>query len=387
MSKILLDGRFIGVGESMSRYALELFQGVLALDHENEYTLLLQPRGEKELLRYPQITAARNSRIVALDIPHYSLSEQTKLWRFLQQARFDLVHFTQFNHPVCYHGKFITTIPDLTLAGPWGRHHNLIKRLAFHVVMQDAVTRSLKVIAISHTTKKDIHNSFHVADNRVAVIYLGLDLARYHPGIKEGKTELRNVQKKYGLPQDYILYTGMWKPHKNLVRLLQAFARYKAEKKNDVRLVLTGKIDQNEPQVLAEMQRVRTMLAEQNQPDSIIATGFIREEDLPLVYAGALAYVMPSLAEGFGWPPLEAMACSTPVVSSQVSCMPEILGEAAYYFDPYDTEDMAEALGKILEDKELRTELTQKGLKQVQKYRWEDCARQTLNLYNLTLSR
>ena len=118
----------------------------------------------------------------------------------------------------------------------------------------------------------------------------------------------------------------------------------------------------------------------------IITTGFIDERELPIAYAGALAYIIPSLSEGFGLPPLEAMACGTPVISSKESCMPEILGDAAYYFDAYNIDDMADAMGKVVTSEDLRKELIEKGLRQVKKYSWSEAAKKTLEVYEEVLA-
>jgi len=380
MKKILIDGRFIGVGESMTRYVLEFFSRLLKFDHENEYTLLLRPQGQKELKRYPDMAATKNLKVEILDIPHYSPKEQTELLRYLNKKKYDLVHFIQFNHPIFYRGKFVTTIHDLTLIGHL-HYFNFAKQLAFNTVMRDAAKRSAKVIAISKTTRDDIIDYYHIPVDRIPVVYESVDHERYNEDIRKRKTEISKFKNKYKIAGDYILYTGMWKKHKNLRRLFQAFEKFKEKTENPVQLVLTGKIDTREPEVITEMARINEKL-----PSAIITTGFIEEEELPLAYAGALAYVIPSLSEGFGLPPLEAMACGTPVISSKESCMPEILGDAPLYFDPYDIRDIAKAIEKVVSDASLRKSLVEKGLIQVKKYNWDKTAKETLEVYKEILN-
>lgn len=389
--RILIDGRFIGVGESISRYVLETLSGILDLDHDNDYTLLIRPAGEQAIERYPKVVNASNLKVDILDIPHYSLAEQTKLLSYLNKQKFDLVHFTQFNHPVFYKGNYVVTIHDLTLIGHL-HYFNFIKQIAFNLVMRSAANDSKKIISISKTTEEDIVDYFHIQKKKIEVAYLGLDHKNFHQDIAAAR--ISQFKEKYGLAGDYILYTGMWKKHKNLVRFFQAFEKFKTKTKSPLKLVLTGKIDQNEPEVTDEIKRANSSLSvilsdrrESNDlaDKSIITTGYIEEEELPVAYAGALMYVIPSLSEGFGWPPLEAMACGTPVIASNLSAMPEILGNAPLYFDPYNIDEMAQAIDQVAGDERFRKELIEKGLKQAQKYDWTETARKTFSVYESLL--
>jgi glycosyltransferase involved in cell wall biosynthesis len=385
MKRILIDGRFIGVGESISRYVLEMLSGVLELDHDNSYTLLIRPEGEKSIERCPNIINAENLKVDILDIPHYSVAEQTKLLSYLKNQKFDLVHFTQFNHPILYKGNFVVTIHDLTLIGHL-HYHNFIKQMAFNTVMKSAAKDSKKIIAISKTTMDDVIDYFGTNKKKFDLIYLGLDHLHYNESVKKQVSKIKNFKNKYKIENGYILYTGMWKKHKNLIRLFKAFEQFKLESKSSLKLVLTGKIDKNEPEVISEIDRInKSLYSFSNNQKSIITTGFIDEEELPVAYAGAKMYVIPSLSEGFGWPPLEAMACGTPVIASNLSCIPEILGDAPYYFDPYKIDEIKKAIEKVSSDDRFRTELVEKGLKQVAKYRWENTSKQTLEVYKSLL--
>ncbi len=378
---ILIDGRFVGVGESMTRYVLEFFSRILELDTENQYTMVIRPQGEKELRRYPIFITAKNFKTDILDIPHYSKAEQTKFLKYLNQKKYDLVHFIQFNHPVLYRGDFVTTIHDLTLIGHL-HYFNFFKQLAFNLVMRDAARRSKKIIAISKATMRDITDYYNIPKNKFAVIYESVDHDRYNERVKREKLKVKSFKEKYGIAGDYLLYTGMWKKHKNLQRLFTAFLNFKEKTGNPIQLVLTGKIDQKEPEVIARISEInKTLDFKFNISNSIATTGFIEEEELPLAYAGALAYIIPSLSEGFGLPPLEAMACGTPVISSKESCMPEILGDAPLYFDPYDEKSIEESIEKIACDEKLREYLINKGLERVKKYSWDKTAAQTLAVY------
>lgn len=403
MKRILIDGRFIRVGESISRYTLEILKGILNLDKKNDYTLLVRPQGRPHL----SSLKTQNLTVKVLDIPHYSWREQTELLKYLNQEKFDLVHFTQFNHPVRYKGKFVISVHDLTLLGHLYRM-NVLKRWGFKRVMKSAVKNSEKIITISETTKKDIIDTYNVDLAKIAVTYLGVDSA-YNAQVKSQKSKVESFKEKYGITENYILYTGMWKRHKNLLRMLEAFEKYISGNSNadqsrgssrigKPQLVLVGKIDPDEPEVSKRIEQINSRIRYQVSgirggnrdtqyaiPDTkscaIICTGFIDEAELPIAYAGALAYIIPSLSEGFGLPPLEAMSCGTPVLSSNVSAMPEILGDAPLYFDPYNIDDIAKAIKTLVEDKDLQAELSKKGLEQAKRYDWKSTAKKTLSVY------
>jgi glycosyltransferase involved in cell wall biosynthesis len=274
-----------------------------------------------------------------------------------------------------------------------------VKQLAYNMVMKDAAKSSAKIIAISKTTEKDVIDFYGTKKDKFELVYHGIDHERYNTRIQNSEFRIKQFKDKYKIDGDYILYTGMWKKHKNLLRLFQAYEQFLISKseilnKSQIQnskfklpqLVLTGKIDQKEPEVIAEINRINNEAMKQYNNLAIITTGFIDEEELPIAYAGAMAYVIPSLSEGFGWPPLEAMACGTPVISSNVSCMPEILGDAPLYFDPYDVDDMQKAITKIATDPGLRKKLSAKGLEQVKKYNWAETAKKTLDVYKEVLN-
>lgn len=392
MARILIDGRFIGVGESVSRYTLEMLKGILNLDRENDYTLLVRPHGKKDVQTYFGEKKGKdwpgNLKLHVFDVPHYSFSEQTKLLQYLNKEKFDLVHFTQFNHPVLYKGKFVITIHDLTM---FGHLHNqgAIKRIAFGGVMRSAIRNSVKILTVSETSKKELMDSYRLAPDKIEVTYNGVD-PKFNIKVKSQESGVKSFREKYGICGDYLLYTGMWKKHKNILRMLSAFERYAAEQKIEnlsLQLVLVGKKDPREPEVMTEINRINDSYKYKEACKQLfVTTGFIDEAELPIAYAGARAYIIPSLSEGFGMPPLEAMACGTPVISSNESCMPEVLGDAAYYFNPYEINDIKGAIEKIITDEKLRSDLIPKGIAQAAKYSWHKTAEGTLRIYREVLA-
>src|SRR3989344_1984911 len=346
MKRILIDGRFIGVGESISRYTLELLAHILEIDKENEYTLLIRPQGEEVIekseisfesepegsslrvddrnpksLREPEgssepRTAETNSKfpnlkVETLNIKHYSVGEQTKLLKYLNRQKFDLVHFPQFNHPIRYKGKYVVTIHDLILLNH--AKVGLLKRLAFVPVLKSAVKDSAAIITASEETKREIIYTLRVDEKKISLIHHGIDHNKFNIRAKSERVLLDEFCQKNKIEDDYFLYVGAWKSHKNILRMLEAYEKFIQNNEKFVHLVLVGKIDKKEKAILAAIDRInksRTPNSELLTP--IVTAGPIANDDeLAAVYAGAIAYVMPSLAEGFGWPPLEAMACGT----------------------------------------------------------------------------
>ena len=393
--KILIDGRFIGVGDSISRVTLGILAHLLEIDKNHQYFLLIRPAGIKLVKEYG-FWEKDNLTVKILDIPHYSFEEQTKLLIWLNKRPFDLVFFTQFNHPVMYKRPYIVVIHDMTTFG-YFHYQNPLKVAMFKKVMKSAVFESKKIITISEASKKEIVDYYEVAKSKIKVAHLGIDENYLRISKLDAGARRRLGQKfknEFRIENDYLLYTGMWKKHKNLKRLLQAFEKvsdqlsvvgsknYKLQTTN-LQLVLIGKIDRNEREIIEEIERINGHEIDKIQnEDPVFVTGFLAEELLPAAYAGALAYVTPSLNEGFGLPPLEAMACGAPVVAANISATPEILGKAAEYFDPYNVADIAEKIIEVISNFHLRLDLQKKGFERVKKYFWEKCAKETLGVIN-----
>ena len=383
--KILIDGRFIGIGESIGRYTLGNLTHLIDLDRENRYSLLVRPAGIKQL-RELGLWDQENLDIQVLDIPHYSLQEQTRLLIWLNKKPYDLVFFTQFNHPIRYRRPYIITIHDLTTFGYFHRE-NPLKVAMFKKVMKSAVSDSRKIISVSKTTRDELLDYYKVDKKKIEVIYPGIDesyLRISRLDVSDRKKLGAKFKKEYGIEGEYLLYTGMWKRHKNLKRLLKAFQKVQSIEK--VQLVLVGKIDWREPEVIAEIEKTNGHPIDRAKShDSVFVTGFVPEELLPAAYCGALAYVQPSLSEGFGLPPLEAMSCGAPVVAANISATPEVLGNAVLYFDPENVNDMAEKIGRVATDFKLRLDLEKKGFERIKLYSWQENVKKTLEVINKVL--
>jgi len=248
-------------------------------------------------------------------------------------------------------------------------------RWYFRVALGHLVQLADVIIVDSEATKKDLLGVYPSLKPRIEVIYLGVDHKRFFPaaGWRRGD-ELR---RKYQIRDEpYILFVGVLEPKKNLPSLLRAFGRLRGTWKDgrDYQLILAGPKGWMVEEILAVAE-------EMGFQGWVSIPGAIEDEDLPALYCGAEVFVFPSIYEGFGLPPLEAMACGVPVITSDTSSLPEVVGDAAITVAPADVEGLAAAMRRVLEDQTLREDMRQKGLKRVQSFSWEKTARQTLKVY------
>jgi glycosyltransferase involved in cell wall biosynthesis len=328
--RIGIDARFFGPKDKgFGRYTENLvkeMEKIYPLIGGDEFFIFLRKDSFDEY--NPQ---NKKFQKVLADYKWYGLKEQILFPLRLKKYRLDLMHFTHFNVPILYRKRFIVTIHDLTLR--YFPTRKGIKFWAYKIVFKYAIKNSEKIIAISNYTKNDILKHYNVSSDKIQVIY-------------EGVTgEAGSLPQN---PNPYVLYVGNDYPHKNLERLKLA------------------------------CEKIRQDGLEHSL---ILITGFVGEQELDNLYKNASLFVFPSLYEGFGLPPLEAMKRGIPVASSNATCLPEILGDAAIYFNPSNVDDMVEKIKRALVDRELRERLIKKGFEQIQKYSWQKMARETLEIY------
>ena len=328
---------------------------------------------------YSKFNFPSHVKKVNVNAPHYSFKEQIKFLRLLNKEQCDLVHFTHFNAPLLYRGKFITTIHDTTISFyPGKKMNSWWRKVAYDKVIHHAIGKAKKVITVSNNTKKDVIELFGTPEEKIQTVWNGIG-EEFH---KVSELEKKVVQEKFNISSPFLLYTGNWREHKNIVRLLEAFEIILEKSKQDngpvslrgLQLVITGKPDPYYPEVMETIEKLKLK-------DSVKLVGLVSQEDLIRLYGAANLYVFPSLYEGFGLPPLEAMQCGTPVVASRISSIPEVCGNAVEYFDPTDTADMSRQILKLLLDEELRTSLIRKGEQQIEKFSWDKSANETLKIY------
>ncbi len=390
--RIGIDARFYGpIGKGLGRYTQEVVDNIMKITSADpsadfNFVIFLSPENFDEF-----ICEQPNVKKVCLDIPWYSWQEQLLMPFHLRREKLDLVHFPHFNVPLLTPGKFVVTIHDLILTHfPTLRATTLspliyrLKSLAYRLVIFGAVKRAKKIITVSEFTKDDLITQFKVKAEKIAVTYEGVaNLAKGRDSLFVAKLDNQETLKQYHIANNFLLYVGNAYPHKNLETLLRIFAKLLV-RKPDLRLVLIGKEDYFYNRVHASA-RALNLWQKENINSPVIFPGYVSDAQLEILYSEARAYVFPSLYEGFGLPPLEAMARSCPVISSNRASLPEILGEAALYFDPKNETEMIEKIWQVLNDNELRNSLIAKGLEQVKKYSWWQCANQTLAVYHEVL--
>ncbi|WP_298403996.1 glycosyltransferase family 1 protein [uncultured Chloroflexus sp.] len=283
-------------------------------------------------------------------------------WRARPQVLFVPAHVVPLLHP-----PTVVTIHDVGYR-VFPEAHTARRRLELEVTTRWSLRAARRVLAVSHATKRDLVNWYGIDPDRIMVTHLGLSAEVRPP---DDPQWVAAVRARYGLAQrPYLLYIGTVQPRKNLARLIEALATVLAAG-YDLDLVLAGKRGWlSEP--------IERRANELGVVDRVRFTGYVADADLPALLAGALAFVFPSLYEGFGLPVLEAMACGAPVITSTISSLPEVAGDAALLVDPLDTNAIAAAIVRMHDDTALRTDLRQRGLARARQFTWEACARRTL---------
>lgn len=373
--KIVIDARFYGpVGKGLGRYVQRLIEHLELIDSEHDFVILLGKQNWEEYTPHKS-----NFSKVLADFPWYGFEEQFQMVKLLWKLKPDLVHFPHFNVPFFYRGKFVVTIHDLILlkyptrrASRLGFIRYWFKHMAYRIIIRHAVKASQHVLTVSEYTKNTLIDEFHIPKHKVSVIYQAGD-----GGVESGQQALPTTETNFETIQSkYILYIGNAYPHKNLEMLIQAYALLPETLRSEYRLVLVGKNDYFYSRLKQYTHENFPSLKEH-----IIFWGFAPQASIADLYRNASVYVMPSLYEGFGLPPLEAMYYGTPVVSSNATCLPEVLGDAALYFDPEKSEEMTKALHTSLTDEDIRKDLIARGHEQIKKYNWKDFAKKTYDIY------
>ncbi|MEO0202260.1 MAG: glycosyltransferase family 1 protein [candidate division WOR-3 bacterium] len=308
---------------------------------------------------------------ISYNSPIYSVFEQIEGSFITKKFEnfFDVFHFPFYNVPFILPENSIVTVHDLTQFKFPQFFGNFKVKLA-KIVLKRALEKSKIIITNSEFTTKDILKNYKYLENKIRTIYLGVS-SEFKPLPKEEITSFK-IEKNLG---NYILYVGNRKPHKNLGRLIEAFLEIKKSFK-DIKLVILG-----EKYVREGKDIVSKLKRKFNLNDEIIEITKVSTEELVKYYNASLVVVHPSLHEGFGFTPLEAMACGVPAVVSNVSSLPEICGDSAFYFDPYDVKSISESIYKVLKDNNLRQYLINKGFERVKFFSWEKTAQQHLKAF------
>lgn len=365
MKKIVIDARELRT--TTGRYVERLLHYLQDIDNDHEYIVLLKPKDIEGWV-------PKNKHFTKIACPYkeFTFSEQTKLLGQINKLESDLVFFPMVQQPVLYRGRTVTTIQDLTGCRFRNPTKNwlvfTLKQWVYKVVNLYVPHKSTLLITPTNFVKQDIAQFAHVNPDKITTTYEAADPLPHSP---EKLSFSSNLKKS-----NFIMYLGRPLPHKNLWRLVQAYALLK-KTHPDLKLVLAGKKD--------DMYGLIEDKAKRADIGGITFTGFVSDNELRWLYEHCAAYIFPSLSEGFGLPALEAMMHGAPVVSSNATCLPEVYGDAAVYFDPLNIEDMSTKIAAVIDDEELRQSLIKKGHKQAASYSWERMAQQTLDVFNRAL--
>ncbi len=365
----------------ISKYTKNLISALSEIDKINNYTLFFYTSTKERrriFLEKEKNFVKDNFSSKTLRIPQYGLEILwNKLGLKFPTIEFftgpaDIFHSPGYRVPLTKRAKLITTIHDLTrlklkeMFPAWIVEH-------FLSIVKPTVERSDKIITISENTKKDLIDIFNITDEKIKVIYLGVSSDFYKV---DDIQKIRETLDKYNISQPYLLCvsTSLGK-NKNLETLIRSFKVLKEKYKLDHKLVIAGRKSQ-------EYEILYKLVCELKIDNSVIFTDYVPEDELIYIYNGADVFVFLSLYEGFGLPPLEAMACGVAVVVANTSSLPEVVGDAGILVEPYNIEQIVESIYKIISDYEFKKRLVEKGIERVKIFSWKKCAEETINLYN-----
>lgn len=355
----------------IARYTTEVIKAMQQLDAGPEITLLSSGGIDTLLeLQLPHVRLA-GSQLA----PGLMSAGQLHLRRLVQQHNFDLIHDMTGMIPFVLgtgRAKQVVTIYDViphSFPGISARWDNLI----YHHWLPRMAPRMDAVVTISAHSREQIAKYLKVDLGQIHNVLAGYRAALYQPATAEA---IARIREQYNTGERYILFVGSVEKRKNLLRIIEAFTRIQDQIPH--KLVITG------PQL-----RLKEAIMESASqlPERIELTGYLPDEELPVVYSGAELFVFPSLYEGFGLPVLEAMACGTPVITSNASSLPEVAGDAGILVDPYSVDEIAAAMLRVVNDADLRETMRRDGLAQAQHFSWEQCARETVAVYEQVLGR
>jgi glycosyltransferase involved in cell wall biosynthesis len=370
---IAIDAHSVGTGLAGNEtYAANLVEALAEVGAENLYTVYVTRREAQERFegRWPHVRVRRTLPHTPLVRIPFTLSAE------LRRRPVDLLH-VQYTAPPFAPCPVVATVHDLSfehLPETFKRR----SRMQLRLTVRRTARQAAHVIAPSEHTRRDLLHTYGLDPARVSVVPLAAS-PRFRP--VEDKGELEEVRRRYGIAGEYVLAVGSIQPRKNLTRLVRAYSdlRRVRGRSNLPQLVLAGK------RAWLYGETLRAIEAE-GVSDSIVLTGYVRESDLPALYSGALCFVYPSFFEGFGLPPLEAMSCGAAVVAGDRTSLPEVVGDAGLLIDPFDARALAHALGRLIDDPDLRAELRRRGLSRARLFDWRETARMTLQVYRRVMA-
>lgn len=353
----------------MGNYIYNLVNNLAKLDKKNNYHIFVSDKN-REFFRIDQ----ENFRIINLGKGvtkglNRFLWEQISLPKYIRKHGIDILHSPGFVISLRSRVKNVLTIADMTFMN-YPQVHTLFKRTYFSLFMPPSIKKADRVLAISESTKKDVIRAIKVNPEKIKVTYLAYG-KEFRVMDKKKAREL--VNERYGIDKKFIIFVGMIEPRKNLPRIFKAFSELKKEGIPH-KLVIVGK----------KGWKYKGMFRQINKLDlgkDVMFTGYVPDSNLAILYNAADMLAYPCLYEGFGLPILEAMACGCPVITSNISSMPEVAGNAALLVDPKEMMQIKSAMSKLINNSKFREGMIKKGLKRSSQFSWKKCAQETMNVY------
>ena len=378
--KILLDARMFGLENTgVGRYIMNLVEELGKSDKKNDYVILLRKK------YFHELKLPKNWTKVLADFRHYTIAEQIKLPRLISSYKPDLVHFPHFNIPILFRGKFIVTIHDMIMHNQ-GKDSTTLslplyyaKRILYRFIFKNAVISSAKIITPTETIKKQIKDYYKINTQKVRVIHEGINDDFIRRNLK-GNEEM--ILRKFGLlHHKFFIYMGNAYPYKNLKRVIEALVLLNERSKVKFQFVIVTSRN-----VFAE--KLKKDIKTHNADNFIKLLGFVEDNEMVYLLKNSIAFIYPSLSEGFGLQGLEAMAAGTLVLASEIPVFIEVYKNYASYFNPYDVSAIVKSMEGVIEiNKQKKSILIKQSQEFVRHYSWTKMTKETQEVYEEVLKK
>lgn len=371
-----------GEGAGIGHYTYQLVRHLLKIDKKNDYFLFFDRTvQQRRLAKFKQ----ENVRIYFFPFIQYAKFMPGGYWHFLASAflakhKLDVFHSPTLNLPQSYRATSVVTAHDLTVY-KFPELYTDKQVMLLKSIIPQAVKQAKKIIAVSQSTKKDLGEIFGVGSEKIKVIYHGLDERFFR---KSNPESIENIKRKFNIKNNYLLFLGTLESRKNIIRIVEAYERLRDKMisirhpESRIQLVLAGAIGFN-------FEEIKERINKSKYKEDIILPGYIEADDLDPLFEGAKIFVFPTLYEGFGLPIIEAMANGVPVVTSNVSSLPEIAEGNAILVDPLNVAEITQAIFDLLSNPEIWQKFSQLGKQKAKEFDWQKTARETLVVYQQAL--
>lgn len=354
----------------MDIVALETIRHLQKIDKTNEYFIFVKPDKDNGV-----ISTTSNFKIIPLPGGPYPYWEQVLLPKAARKHNIDVLHCTSNTAPLNPGVPLVVTLHDIIYLEQWnftrGTYYQIFGNLYRRWNVPPVVSKASRLITVSDFEKERIIKHFGLPQGKIATVHNGVSS---HFSRVTDETVINAVRKKYHLPENFVFFLGNTDPKKNLEGVLRALSALRNKGALNFHLVMLD-VDRG------YLEKVSSTIGDPAILSNIVSTGYVPNHELPAIYSMAQLFLYPSLRESFGIPILEAMACGTPVITSQTSSMPEVAGDAAILVDPGSPDSIAAAISSILGDPVLSTRLSDRGLLRSKQFSWSENARKTLDIY------